>query len=1162
MTKRAIPEATRHDQMRASDPRVSAWVSANAGSGKTHVLTQRVIRLLLNGVPPARILCLTFTKAAAANMSIRVFRELSKWTRLDDAKLTQAILSTGEPAPTRERLTFARRLFARTVETPGGLKIQTIHAFCEKLLHLFPFEANIAARFEVIDDQRQAELLDAARLGALSRAIHDEHGTLGDALRLLAAETSGSGFTDLIKEALRKQELIARAGQLDDEDGVGAYVRLLAESLGVHASDTVASINREILEGGLLQEDVTDLAALIATGGANDIKLSKKLLDAQASRSADRLFLYEDIFVTREGEPRGAKSQRMVSKGLCTSVPHVIEKLEAERDRVCALRERRKAAHVVARTRALLTIVRDILRAYRDEKEARGLLDFGDLIVATRRLLKRTDTAWVLHKLDKGVDHILVDEAQDTSPEQWDILDAIAQEFTVGAGQRNVARTFFAVGDEKQSIFSFQGARPREFDEMRNRIERRARQAQQTFEYVRLTRSFRSSKGILDAVDSVFAPEQHYKGLSSDEIQTVHEAWKDDLPGVIELWPVVQRDEMAEPRDWKMPLDQLDASDPPVVVAKNIAREIAALIAPGSGESVEDEETRGRRPIRPGDVMILVRSRGPFFEAVIRALKEAQVPVAGADRLQLTQHIAVMDLIAAGRAALLPEDDLTLAVALKTPLIGLDDDDLMQMAPRRAGSLFSALAASTNPRHVRAFARIEGWRTEATQQTPFFFYSHILGAEHGRRAMLARLGPEAGDAMDEFLSLALEHETRDAPSLVDFLTRLQSADLQIKRDMEAGADAVRVMTVHASKGLEAKIVFLGDTCGAPVSSRHDPKLYEIDGGQFGKILAWSPGMKGDPSALALARDTSREEAEHEHRRLLYVAMTRAEERLYVASFLGKQKMKDGCWRQMIEATLADKAQPFPARWDPAQTILRWTSGAAARLDALDAAPAAPRDEALPAWAVTPAPYEAQPQRPLSPSNALAAADRMEPEPRERSGAAAQAAKTGVLVHALLQHLPEIPKAERAAAAQRFIESRANTLEPAQRSAIVAQAVAVLEDPLLAPLFGPGSQAEIGLGGRVALPGGRQIEIYGQIDRLAVLDGEVLLADFKTGRPRPAAETPESYVAQLAVYRAAVAPLYPQARVRCFLVWTEGPLGVEVEPARLDAALLDVQRARS
>ena len=1164
MSRRPIPPQTKALQTRASNPQVSAWVSANAGSGKTHVLAQRVVRLLLSGVPPARILCLTFTKAAAANMSMRVFGILSKWTVLDDAELTDEIVATGEPHPDAARLTFARRLFARTVETPGGLKIQTIHAFCEKLLHLFPFEANVAARFEVIEDLRRAELLAEARRLTLERAIHDEQGALGQALRVLAAETSGATFGALITEALGKQELVAQAQRMD-ADEPGAYAALLAGHFGLKRGETFAGIEREMLEESLIAGDFSDLANALATGSANDLKLVQKLRTADAAPPAAQLAIYEDIFVTKkDGEPRGTGKTKLVTKKVYEAYPHVLAELEAERDRICDLRERRKGAHAVARTTALLAIVQDILQTYRIEKEARGLLDFGDLIVATNRLLKRTAAGWVLHKLDRGIDHILVDEAQDTSPEQWEILATIAMEFTAGRGQRDLVRTFFAVGDEKQSIFSFQGAQPRQFDDMRKEFQTRVRNAEQIFEHIELKRSFRSSKGILDTVDEIFARQEHYKGLSSDEVSTKHEAWKDNLPGLIELWPLAEPNVTDEPRDWALPLDVLDKNDPPVVVAGRIAKEIAAWLGPEAADSVEDEATGGRRRIRPGDVMILVRSRGPFFEAVIRALKEARVPVAGADRLELTQHIAVMDLIALGRTALLPQDDLTLATLLKSPFVGLTDDDLLAIAPGRTGALYDALGASPEASHKQAYAKITRWCAAAARLTPFFFYAEVLGAQHGRRDMLGRLGPEAGDAMDEFLRLALEHETREAPSLVGFLAALQAAELSIKRDMEAGGDAVRVMTVHASKGLEAKIVFLADTCGLP-SARHDPKLFECPAGQFGHLLAWSPGKTGEPKEIGQAREDARRMAEEEYRRLLYVAMTRAEERLYIAGFRGKQALKDGSWYQMIDVVMQESLQGLqsePARWNAEERILRRITGDMPRLSALGPVAVADPEAALPAWVTTPAPAESLPARPLTPSNALAAADQLEPAPRDPASPAAQAAQAGRLVHALLQHLPEVAPEHRLAAASRFLAARGASFDEAHRTALAAQALAVLDDPLLAALFGPGSQAEVGLGGKVALPGGRKIEISGQIDRLAAGHDEVLIADFKTGRPREAKDTPAAYLAQLALYRAAVAPLYPGRLVRVFLVWTEGPKGVEIAAAALDAALLDVGGARS
>lgn len=1161
MSQRPIPTQTRAQQTLASDPSLSAWVSANAGSGKTHVLTQRVVRLLLEGVPPAKILCLTFTKAAAANMSIRVFDRLAEWTRISDEALKAQIMETGAAEPSRQQLIFARRLFARTVETPGGLKIQTIHAFCEKLLHLFPFEANVAARFEVLDDERSKILLDEARRKTLEHALQD-HGALGRALERLADETSGAAFHDLIKAALNKQDLVALAQQIDDEQGDGAYGRLLSEALGAESEEQVDEIDHAIVEGGIPSSEWAALAGALARGGKNDKSLSEGLLRAQRIENLARQALtYGRLFTNEDGEPKGLGSTKLVSKDLQKSEPDLLPRLERERDRIYPLLEKRKIAHTVARTKILIAVIQAIIAGYRREKEARGLLDFGDLIIATRKLLKRTAASWVLHKLDRGIDHILVDEAQDTSPEQWDILKTIADEFTSGAGQRDVTRTFFAVGDEKQSIFSFQGARPDLFHLTRMEIERKTQQAGQIFQSVELKTSFRSSRTIIDFVDQVFSLQAHFEGLSAENLKTAHEAWKADLPGLIEIWPQVLSDPKAEPRDWKMPVDALDRSDPPVVVARRIAAKIASLTAPHALDSVEDEKSGGRRPVRPGDIMILVRNRGPFFDAVIRALKEARVPVAGADRLQLTQHIAVMDLLAAGHVALLPEDDLTLAIVLKSPLIGLSDDDLLMIAPKRTGSLYAALGASQQHAHQEAFARIEDWRQWAKSETPFFFYARLLGPEQGRHDMLARLGPEAGDAMDEFLRLALEHDIGETPSLVSFLARMQGADLSIKRDMETGADAVRVMTVHASKGLEAKIVFLGDTVSMP-SHRHDPSLLDVKKGQDVRAFAWTPGKKLEPKPLGDSREETRKAALQEYRRLFYVAMTRAEERLYVAAF-GNEEAKEGSWYRMICEAFADEiAKTKQIETDPEPHLLRLVQGDVAGLSARGLPPHAEPVASLPDWLNLPAPQEAMPARPLSPSNALNAADRMEPPRRDPQARAALAAEAGRLVHALLQYLPDVPVDRQEAAGRRYLASRAAGLPPEQAEELLAAALTVLAKPELSTLFGPGSQAEVAIGGRISLPGGGSTAISGQIDRLFVGANEVLIADFKTGTPHKGEAMPPAYLAQLAMYRDAVAPLYPEHMIRAFLIWTEGAEAEEIPAAKLDAALLDVARARS
>ncbi|MDB5568865.1 MAG: double-strand break repair helicase AddA, partial [Hyphomicrobiales bacterium] len=913
MSRWPIPPDTQIRQEKASNPARSAWVSAHAGSGKTYVLSQRVVRLLLEGAPPSKILCLTFTKVAAANMALKVFSILSEWTRMSDAELRAAIVAMGaDPA----RIDLARKLFARTVETPGGLKIQTIHAFCERLLHLFPFEANVAARFEVLTDDKQAELVSIAREQTLADAMEAEASPLGQALRHVAALTTSFTFDKLLSQALRMRTEIAQAGRRQ----AGGYARALRRRFGAPADADVATIERDMIEGGIAPAEWGAIVGGLEAGSANDKKAAARLRRAISAGPGAKLSAWTDVFFTA-GKPRANVATNSVDKALK-------ERLHAERDRLFALSDAHKAAVAAQRSESLATLTEAIIARYTSLKRTRGLLDFDDLVERTGALLKRSDAAWVLYKLDAGIDHVLVDEAQDTSPAQWDILERLTGEFFAGEGARK-PRTFFAVGDEKQSIFSFQGAAPHAFAEKRRQFENRAHAAERAFEHVRLQLSFRSAKGVLDEVDNVFAANEAFKGVvGPDDVWMPHEALKRDLPGLVEIWEPLGATGKQEPTDWKMPLDQLGDGDPAVVLARRIADAIFEMTATGSRHAVHDKQG-ALRPVSAGDVLILVRKRGAFFEAVIRALKDRGVPVAGADRLELAQHIAVLDLVAAGRAALLPQDDLTLACVLKSPLIGLDEDDLLALAPGRKGPLITELRASGDPRHRAAAQRVAEWGARAGE-SPFRFYARILGPDGGRRAFLERLGAEAGDAVDEFLKLALEAEMLEAPSLVTFLHRMQSAELSIKRDMEAAGDAVRVMTVHAAKGLEAKIVFLPDTCGA-ASGGHDPDLLKVEDLDGAPLIAWRKGAKADPAALAEQLTAAQAREAEEHRRLLYVAMTRAEERLYICGFHGVRGPGKGCWHVLAASALGERLTQAPAPWDDAETVRR--TGAAAMLPA-------------------------------------------------------------------------------------------------------------------------------------------------------------------------------------------------------------------------------------
>ncbi len=1154
---REVPLDTQRRQTVASEPGLSAWVSANAGSGKTHVLAQRVVRLLLAGTPPSKILCLTFTKAAAANMSLRVFNTLSAWTRLDDASLSAEIAKIqNHRTPDAALIVEARRLFARAVETPGGLKIQTIHAFCERLLHLFPFEANVAAGFEVLSDEEQQELLQRAREHAFADLARHDDPEAARALTILSGETSENEFDELVAAALKHRSAIATA--IRDHQGARNWGAGLAQRLGLSPGEDLAALEDSIQHGGIRRSEWKAMAAALMRGGANDQKLAQCLSNAdRLSDATSCVETYFKVFFTGEGKPRGLGKQKIIGAALQKLEPTLLSQLENERERLVLLRDKRRCAQVVERSVALFHVIEKILGVYADLKSQRGLLDFDDLIERTSTLLSRSSAAWVLYKLDAGIDHILVDEAQDTSPTQWRILQKVAEDFTSGEGARGNGRTFFAVGDEKQSIFSFQGAAPGEFDKMRKEFARAMAQAEKQFEAIRLNLSFRSVGAVLQAVDDVFDDPANRLGVVAkpDNVWVPHQAWKKELPGLVEIWNEIGASGIEDPAEWKLPVDRDDKRDPHVLVAQRIAGRIRGWLSPSSLEAVHGEDGRPRR-IRAGDILILVRRRSGFFEAVIRALKDAGVPVAGADRLVLNEHIAVMDLVAAGRAALLPEDDLTLACVLKSPLVGLDDDDLIAIAPQRPGSLWDALAASTEPRHQAACATLLRWRQEARARAPFAFYSWLLGAEGGRRKMLARLGPEAGDAMDEFLRLALEHERMHPPSLVTFLHQLETTPVEIKRDMEAAGDAVRVMTVHGSKGLEAKIVFLPDTMGAP-GGRHDAKLFDIAETEDESWLVWARSQKLDSDKLAERRRIGREAQEEEYRRLLYVAMTRAEERLYIAGFYQTQRPKGG-WYDIVREALMASCETVPASWDASETVLR--RGEGARLVSTDASVALPAATAsAPDWLLRSAPFEASPAPPISPSNALGAADQQAPAAASGRAAMKSAAFVGRIVHALLQHLPDIEPSRRREAGDRYLKARAENLPELQRVAILEDVLRLIDDPALAEIFGEGSRVEVAVSGRLARPGGRDLDVAGQIDRLAIGPDGVWIADFKTGRARPVDDTPQTYLTQLALYRAVMAELYPGRSVRALLVWTAGPSVVEIEAGRLDAALERVLR---
>ena len=1146
MSARLIPSLTLKKQRLASDPQTSIWVSAHAGSGKTYVLAQRVLRLLLSGVPPSHILCLTYTKAAAANMSTRVFEQLARWVLLDDEALAQAIERTGAPPPSSADLIMARQLFARTVETPGGLKIQTIHAFCERVLHLFPFEANVPAGFSVVDDVSRFDLLARAKKSVVRKAMA-QAGALKDAFDHVATQISAQSFDALCHELLFNRDIFS-----DNED-LTRYQESLIKLFGLRSADTVASFDQEIVLGGIAPERWLHIARQLDLGGVNDKKLGALLQEAFAQRQEALCSdLYLAVFFTKDGAPRGlGQRAAIISKKLSEAYPDLLAQMEAERDRLHVVKEKRKAAALIARSLSLMTLGRAMLNDYQQRKRAQNLLDYDDLIERTRRLLQSSSPSWVMYKLDSQIDHILLDEAQDTSAAQWDILTAIADEFCTGVSARRLNRSFFAVGDEKQSIFSFQGAAPDKFQEMRRALAQKFINADLSFTQIALHQSFRSAPGVLNMVDTVFSHADNDYGLGSgrgDE-KLAHEALKTDVPSLIEIWPLIGKGAAAEPDDWRLPVDAPERDDPAERVAEKIALKIKALLDPQGFETVE--ENGARRAVNASDILILVRQRSAFFEAMIRALKLHQIPVAGADRLNLIDHVAVMDLIALGRVALLVEDDLTLAGLLKSPLIGFDDDDLLDLAPGRAESLYAALIASHAPHHQQAAQKIMRWREDAQSLGPFDFYSLILASHGGRAQLVARLGVEAHDVIDEFVRLALNFERTHSSSLLKFLMMVQSLDLSIKRDMESVHNEVRVMTVHAAKGLEAKIIFLPDSCGAP-SGKHDPSLFTLHA-QRQSQLVWSLGKESDPEPVRMAREDYRNAERAEHQRLLYVALTRAEERLYIAGFHGRAGPAEGCWYLSILAALAPICETHSDPLYPEEKLLVYGRVPYAAPTQKEQ----PSDDLsdVPEFARSPAPFEMRASSTLTPSTQY-----IEQEATEKSlnKARAHSLSLGLLTHELLQYLPACERSLRQARAQSFLKRRAHKFDAPTQTQILSAVLNVLENPQVAQLFTSDSLAEVDVA--AVLPSGQTIR--GRIDRLAQVDDEIWIGDFKSGRRAENLST--SNLRQMALYQVAVQPLYPEKHIRCFLIWLQDGLVEEVADPMLQDEIARVlgQEARS
>ena len=1076
-------------QVRAADPDRSTWLSANAGSGKTRVLTNRVARLLLNGVDPRNILCLTYTKAAAAEMQNRLFKTLGSWAMLDDVSLRCALEGLGAVPP--DDLSTARTLFARAIEVPGGLRIQTIHALCSAILRQFPLEGGVSPQFQELDDPARDGLIEDVLDGL--------------------AETQPLALSDV--SAFYQDESLVGLGRTvsskADDFVITASPADIYHGFGVSPNQTLEAI----VDSAFAPDDIEMLRFLGTALRQSEKPTDQKTADCFAhlpdARSVNTLIQLEGVFLTgaQAKSPFSAKIGTLPTKA-AQSLPEVaplIPQLNALMQRVEDARRDRLALSAAQKSLALHRFARAFLPAYEAAKQDRGVLDFDDLIRRTRDMLIGPAVRWVLFRLDGQIDHILVDEAQDTSPAQWQIVRALTDAM-VDDDSRN--RTLFVVGDKKQSIYSFQGADAEGFDTKAQEFNDQLAGRLQSRD---LLHSFRSSPAILSLVDRVC------DGLGGLGSSVPHHPFYDKKPGRVDLLPLIPPPDNIEEPAWHDPVDRPVDNAASVKLGKTIAEIIQSLL---ETETIQGEKGE-IRPVRAGDIMILVQRRSAVFDQIIQACKARNLPIAGSDRLRIGAELAVRDLLALLSFLDLPEDDLSLAAALRSPLFGLSEAQLFDLASNRPANtrLWPELR-----RRREDFSEtvdiLDALRRQVDFRRPYELLEHILNTLGGRTRLLARLGAEAEDGIDELLNQAIAFERENVPSLTGFLTKARSEDIEVKRDPDASDDLIRAMTVHGAKGLERPIVILPDTTGTG-----QPRA--------GGILTTDTGLpvlslskEASPDIVQEAKDKKRQAEQDERNRLLYVAMTRAESWLIVAGVEPGRKLANVLnWHETIESAMI-RAGARTGGLDPDGLRLehgQWPDKADVERDGEESVP-----ETLPAFLGEAAPRSASAASPIAPSKLGGA--------KVLGGGALDeelAMKRGRQLHLLLEHLPGQSDPE--GAAQRLLSFGPDRADPSEIPELINQAMRNLT--MHPALFDAATFAEVDVTAHLADLGRPMV---GRIDRLVVSPDKVLAVDFKTNSVVPVApdQTPEGLLRQMGAYLDALEQIYNGRKVEVAILWTE------------------------
>lgn len=857
-------DALSSEQEIAAEPTHNVWVQANAGTGKTSVLTERLLRILFrDNATNSGILCLTYTNAAAGEMRNRILAALRRWAMADDDELRELLRGVAiNQNPNAKDIAHARKIFFKYIDNPEILKIKTIHGFCEEILHRFPTESGLSPSWSLVSDAPQQILLYDAMMRLVNSTDNDERTKV--AFDHIIGVMSEYKLDDLLKTIGGQYKNFFAINNFDKYRNY--FVDTIKKSL---------KLTRQKNDKKPVEKLKNIL--LLAKSEKKPTKTLEKLINLteQYIENTIDFDVYKHAYLTKTGT--------ILVSGLN------YEYLADEKERVFEKNVLLVNEKIFADTIALFDLSAAFAKQYMELKRARNVLDFEDLILYTHRLFSNPETmGWVLSQLDLSLSHILVDEAQDTAPLQWDLLRMLAGDFFTEGDNSDLPHSLFVVGDTKQSIYGFQGADPNAFARSRDEISKYITNNARAIIEVPLTQSFRSVAPILQMVDMFFGDETVAR--MTGFVNNLHKCFRTNDCGLAEIHKIQSVD------------NQETATARKQYVA-TVADKVQELIC--------------EKHYAPNDIMILLQQRAPLAVPMTNELKRRNIPVAGADRIVLPDFPIIRDFMNLIRFCMDTTDDYSLCCVLKSPLFRLNDAQLYEICNVRNAENLLRRAYDKNSEQMTVFdvlqksysdiyLRLYDYTEHAKTDGPYSFFTYILNNHNVRENIIAALGVQVIDPLEEFITMCLAYERTRPGTLREFIKWFITGNSEIKRSLDSG-DGVRIVTVHGSKGLQARAVFLIDTVSVPKSENIYKILDAGHAGEFWPIWVWTAHRPNEfsPEFNEIYSKQSGVETE-EYFRLLYVAMTRARDELYIYGFSGNRNAPELCWHTVLWNTLSEK----------------------------------------------------------------------------------------------------------------------------------------------------------------------------------------------------------------------------------------------------------------